>query len=481
MNRRSHNRRSHVDLINGTSALIEPSQVQTEFAKDRWDARNIPGLRYPPHSTAYYIHFVHVPERFRSHIKEYAQFKIAEGRGAGTLNRAAYCLGTFLTFFSQHYPQATTLQHLCLQDIDAFILYLKTDAHARGLKTEWQYVYNHLTYLENFLSYLERLQHSFRPDAPTTQLTWSYHYPKFQRPSAGTTRHIPQFVLRQLETHMTHLHPTYLPVAILLRATAWRISDVLYLKINSCLEKDGEKYWLVGDIQKTRVLGHRIPITSEVAAVILAQREWVKQHYTPEENPQNWLFPASKHNRNSPRFRCGNPLCIQGVQHALDHLVTKYHIRDEQGNLFHIRLHAFRHTKGVELINHGMSLVMVQQWMAHASPEMTLVYARILDETMHMQWEKAVQRGIVQFNDGKPEYVSSKKMLAVINEPQAFDPARVREYRANTKLPVGNCIKPPKLICKFTRPTIPIGLRSTRRTCKNALDQLLPCLNKDKR
>jgi len=77
MNRRSHNRRSHVDLINGTSALIEPSQVQTEFAKDRWDARNIPGLRYPPHSTAYYIHFVHVPERFRSHINEYAQFKIA--------------------------------------------------------------------------------------------------------------------------------------------------------------------------------------------------------------------------------------------------------------------------------------------------------------------------------------------------------------------------------------------------------------------
>src|SRR5438045_9070545 len=41
-------------------------------------------------------------------------------------------------------------------------------------------------------------------------------------------------------------------------------------------------------------------------------------------------------------------------------------------------------------------------------------------------------------------------MLTVINEPQAFVPERVRNYRGNTKLPVGNCVKSPKLICKFT-------------------------------
>jgi len=97
-----------------------------------------------------------------------------------------------------------------------------------------------------------------------------------------------------------------------------------------------------------------------------------------------------------------------------------------------------------------MSLFMVQQWMAHASPEMTLIYARILDETMRTQWEKAVQHGIVQFTEGKPEFVPGKKILTVLNEPQAFDPERVRDYRSNTKLPVGNCVKPPKLMCKFT-------------------------------
>lgn len=205
-------------------------------------------------------------------------------------------------------------------------------------------------------------------------------------------------------------------------------------------------------IQKTHVLGHKIPITKEVAAVILAQVAWVKQHYTPEENPKRWLFPAlkSKDGYDSQRFLHGDPLNAKNVSRALDSLVKKYQLRDETGKLFHFKLHAFRHTKGMELVNNGMSLLMVQQWMAHASPEMTIIYAKILDETMRMQWEKAIQHGIVQFNEGKPEYVPGKKMLTVLHEPQAFDPERVRNYRANTKLPVGNCVKSPKLICKFT-------------------------------
>jgi len=263
-------------------------------------------------------------------------------------------------------------------------------------------------------------------------------------------KYIPQFVLRQLDTHLQQLPPGYVPIVILLRASGWRISDVLYLKLDTCLEQTDDKFWLVGDIQKTRTLGHKIPITKEVAAVLLTQISWVKQHYTTEENPKEWLFPASKRMRTSQRFLKRNPLGERGVRQALDHLAQKYQIRDERGELFRFGLHAFRHTKGVELLSNGMSLILVQQWMAHASPEMTLVYAKVLDETMRTQWEQAVQHGVVQFNEGKPQYIAGEKMLAVINEQHSFDPERVRDYRANIKLPVGNCVKPPKLICKFT-------------------------------
>jgi len=91
---------------------------------------------------------------------------------------------------------------------------------------------------------------------------------------------------------------------------------------------------------------------------------------------------------------------------------------------------------------------MVQQWMAHASPEMTLIYAKILDETMRTAWEKTVQRGIVQFNDGKPAFVQGSKLLPMAGA-NAFDPERVREHRQNIKMALGNCLKTNKIVCKF--------------------------------
>jgi integrase len=437
--------------IDGTAALSPSASLEMELARDRWDARNIPGLRYAPHRNAHYIIFSDVPGTFRPVVKEYVRFLLAAGRAAKTLAENAFYLGHFFAFFSQCYPGASTLGALSEKDVDAYILSLRARADARGWKKTDQQIWTHIHYLEGLLSYLERIQSPVKPMEPTSRIIWSHHYPRRDRSRSQQIKYIPQTVLNQLDTYLHSLPSVYIPIVILLRASGWRSSDVLYLKRDSCLEQDGEKYWLVGDIQKTRILGHKIPITKEVAAVVLAQIAWVKQQYTEGENPKGWLFPASKKTpRKTPRFLNGNPLDARGVNQALNRLAAKHSIRDEQGKLFHFRLHAFRHTKAVELINNGMSLMLVQQWMAHASPEMTLIYARILDETMHNQWEKTVQHGIVQFNDGRPVYVPGKKMLTVLNDPQTFDPERVRDSRHNTKLPVGNCVKPPKLICKFT-------------------------------
>jgi hypothetical protein len=93
-------------------------------------------------------------------------------------------------------------------------------------------------------------------------------------------------------------------------------------------------------------------------------------------------------------------------------------------------------------------LVYVQQWLAHLSPEMTAIYARIQADTMRTQWEKTTANGIVRFNDGQPAYVDGKKALTVLND-NAFDPLRVRENRVNVKMPLGTCTKTDKIVCRF--------------------------------
>jgi integrase len=438
-------------LVDGTSALASSSPFEAEFAKDRWDAHHIPGLRYAAHSSHYHILFTVVPISWRPLIKEYAKYLVAADRTVNTIDIRVRQLGHFLQFFLQRSPQATSLQELRTQDIDDFMVWIRADVKLRKLKNSNTHVNSHIQALAGWLSYLERTDHPIKPQLPLSRLIWPHHYPQLDYKSPSSTiKYIPQAVLGQLDQHLHQLTAVYIPVMVVLRASGWRISDVLALKWASCLEQRNEKYCLVGDIQKTRVLGHTIPISQEVAQVVQAQIVWVKHHYGAEENPQGWLFPASKtlQQGRSPRFLVGDPLAASGIRDRLNHLAEKHGICDEQGHLFHFRLHAFRHTKAVELINNGMSLVLVQQWMAHASPEMTLIYAKILDETMRTAWEKTVQQGIVQFNDGKPEFVPGKKLLPMAGA-NAFEPERVRGHRQNVKMALGSCLKTAKIMCKF--------------------------------
>lgn len=443
----------HFAGIDGTGALALPPVIEEEFAKDRWDARQIPGLRYARHTGEYYMNFMGIAEPFCPYVKGYARFLIAADRAVKTIATHVRYLKQFFCFFCQRYPQARSLQDLREQDMDAFILSLQVYLHEHGGKNESSFVWRHIHTVEAFLAYLERIQSPIKPQESTARIIWPHHYPQhaWAWPRSQDVKYIPQIVLKQLDTHARHIPSTYIPVVLLLRASGWRISDVLSLHLEACLEQEGDKFWLSGDIQKTHMLGHKIPITQEVAAVILAQRAWVKQHYTPSENPHHWLFPASKKRRNyktQQRFLLGNPLKSDAVREALNRLAQRCQIQNEQGGIFHFKLHAFRHTKAVELINNGMSLVLVQQWMAHASPEMTLIYAKILDETMRKAWEKTVELGIVQFNDGKPEYVPGKHLLPMAGA-NAFDPERVREHRQNVKMALGSCLKTAKIMCKF--------------------------------
>jgi len=67
---------------------------------------------------------------------------------------------------------------------------------------------------------------------------------------------------------------------------------------------------------------------------------------------------------------------------------------------------------------------------------------------MRRAWEKTVQQGVVQFNDGKPAFVPGKNLLPMAGS-NAFDPERVREHRQNVKMALGSCLKTAKIMCKF--------------------------------
>lgn len=100
--------------------------------------------------------------------------------------------------------------------------------------------------------------------------------------------------------------------------------------------------------------------------------------------------------------------------------------------------HRFRHTFAVALLNYGMRESALQKVMGHATLNMTLEYARILDKTVEQAFSSAVE----QMHEGPISWVPSffaTEDYALFAEGDAASWIR---------LPYGYCRRNPKLHCE---------------------------------
>ncbi len=414
--------------------------IEQEFAKDVWDVRRIPGARYPAHRSDNTLTFTQVPPAFRADVKRYLRFRLIQ-RSFSECSIALRHIRIFLAFFVASHPTATDLQHLKRADIEAYLLHLQGTVgttNRYGKLITRSYMWDAVARLQYFLEYLERTSSPGAPLLPVGRLLWLDDRGKKVHQRDREIKYIPEHILFQLEQHMHLLPPHYLPIVVILRASGWRISDVLNLRYDTCLEHTNNGWWLRGDIQKTDVLNHKVPISDEIAALVTTQCLQIKEMVSVQDNPHRYLFPATTQQRK------GRPLDFRRCQHALNKLAQNQEIRDEAGALFHFKNHAFRHTKAVELINAGMSLVHVQKWMAHLSPEMTMVYAKILDSTIRKEWEQVFAKGAVRIDaQGQPKVVSTEQL----GSEQEIEWEHIRHNLDAVRLADGYCFKPKKANC----------------------------------
>jgi len=432
-NRRLSNSQYEVVLNQLFSFYENFYDTRDEFEKDVWDCRKIPGTRITQDTSHYYLNFIDIPIVFRDLVKRYIKFRI-------TFNSQRQCrrdimaLRLFTSFFHQQHPAWKDFKSLSRNDMENYLSWY------RGYTSDWKACHlEYLLSLRTFLDYIQRAQYPETPDTPSVLLLFKEDIPKRSLRSENDIKFIPEGVLVQLEDNLGYLTPSeYIPIVILLRATGWRISDILNLRYDTCLDKTSQGWYLCGDIVKTQVLNHRVPITDGVAAVVQAVVEETKDKSNHENNPNHLLFVRFDGKRKG---RCPQGILIQ---QALNRLAQKKYIVDDKNNIFHFGNHAFRHTKGVELINNGMNLLHVQKWMAHVSPEMTLRYARILDTAMRNSWEEAVKQGLFKIDEtGKPK----KLDLTDIKNEDMIEWEYIRHNLDAVRMPLGYCMKPKKQEC----------------------------------
>lgn len=380
--------------------LGQMTDDRNEWDKDVWDARRLKryGVDYEKSRSASYVHFERINnEHFKRQYKKYVKEKLIAGSNYtwGTAVNLLPCISRFLNFISDREPEWKTLRFLERSYIEEYIEVLNQRAAenpTKRISNPKKYVRRELTMIERFLTELQIREYEMAPQKNVKSLIFPYDKPAVVKKPYDHVDHVPDFVLEQVFAKIDCFDKSATPIIWIMYKTGLRICDVLSLKQN-CLLKIGGEYWIESDIRKTYVQGHRLPIDNELASLLSVLIAHSIERSNEENNPDKYIFVRYKGQRK------GKPYSQNWIRHRMNAFAWKYDIRDEQERLYHFTNHSFRHTYAIKMLNSGVDIVTIQELLAHASPEMTLRYARILDNTKRKAFDKAMTQGVFSFRN----------------------------------------------------------------------------------
>ncbi|UOQ91848.1 tyrosine-type recombinase/integrase [Halobacillus shinanisalinarum] len=420
------------------SILFALTDFREEWDKDRWDVRELHdkyGIDYVKSNSQYYLDFTKIEKlNIRKQIKRYIKQRLLSKNNFSWSSARAFLkhLPKFLSFVDSHEPEWKDLKGLKRSHMELYIQWLheysKNNLTQRNAHPE-NYVGRALSYVGKFLEDIQRYGYEIAPETHVQLLLFPDDKPKLRKKSVDQIDYIPDYVLEQLFAHINELHKQVVPVVWVAFKTGLRISDVLGLT-SDCLERLNGKYSIVTDIEKTYVQGHRMPIDDELANILATLIQQSKENSNQDNNPEGFIFIRYRGSRK------GKPFSQAWVQLQLNTLAQQKNIVDENGNLFHFKTHQFRHTYAVKLLNGGADIITVQELLAHASPEMTLRYAKLLDDTKRKAFESVISQGVFSFDlNGEVQEIEAGKDI-----PQDILQALWQDHKLNAMdNPYGTC------------------------------------------
>ena len=233
----------------------------------------------------------------------------------------------------------------------------------------------------------------------------------------------------------------------LLARTGRRVSELRLLNFDCLLpinglaaatDGDEDRYAVVCKLryQQTKIDGapDTIFIDGEVRALILAQQAWAHARVrgllrNPDAPPPRYLFLSTARN-NQGR----HPYSRSSLADRLHQLGERMDIRDSEGRRPELtHLHRFRHTRATNLINADVPVHVVQRYLGHVSPRMTMHYAKTLRETHEREFLR--YRKITA--DAEDLDIDPRDLFALLE----------LDKRTDRVLPNGLCMLPPRQVC----------------------------------
>lgn len=382
-----------------------------DFESDIWDLREL-GIYFPPSSAWFTGNFTHILQPWlKVTAKHFIKHSAATLSGGGCLGRLQ-SIKAFSRFI------AATCPELQPSEIDRgliinFLVYLRRKYPSNNSITTRNTIISHV-------NKLIELSHRFGwLSIPNPNVIYKEDYPKEARTGKTFDQIIPDEVLEQILANLDGLIVPYARMVMVMLETGMRVSEVCGLRYD-CLRQDAEgDYWLHFWDYKLNKEHDPVPVTKELAVMLQSQQKFIRENLGDK---YNYMFCGRKggiHSNGSfkPTDR---PPFASTFRDNLERLATEKNIT-YQGEIWHLsKTHRFRHTKATELINKKVPITVIQHILGHASPEMTMHYAKLYDETVKEAWKQTLPKmvditGAVYNTErtklDEPKYKELKKQL----------------------------------------------------------------------
>jgi integrase/recombinase XerD len=128
----------------------------------------------------------------------------------------------------------------------------------------------------------------------------------------------------------------------------------------------------VGDIDAARMMVHvhrgkgakdrYVPLPSNTLSIL-------RQYWVTHRHPV-WLFPATGRNRKEARY-ADRPMARPSVHGAMKRVVQQLGIKKK------VTIHTLRHSYATHLLEAGINLRLIQQYLGHGSLQATMIYLHL--------------------------------------------------------------------------------------------------------
>lgn len=405
---------------NKVEYIKNPKEREEYLKNDIWDMRRI-FENYPRHLSPYkfIVNFTKISnDNIRKMIKRYFTNMLNNWQPV-TFRDVLYLYRHFFESMYEIYPNINTFSELDRKTHIEKII--------NNMSCSKRQIRECLKFLRSMFKYMYDYNWDNAPK--TDALIVSYDIPKR---NYTTPRPIPPNIKVQLDDYIENtiipllednqptpiIEPQYWDLIIIIRNTGRRFEDICHLiaehkdKSRECLQYDlDEDPMLYLDHRIAKIPKDlRIPLAhlkdpkgnNMVEKAILRQMERVKE-LAPAPDGYNYLFrEIKKDNRNICKEKIvldkNNLSIVDSISYStfqntiLSKISNKIPLKNMDGSIYQISAHQFRHTVATEMIDAGVDIYAVKQFLGHSSVAMTEQYIKVYQQRLKKEFKEKLSK-----------------------------------------------------------------------------------------